>query len=92
MEASIYNIHSAPLRTGMPEHTTDVTELKRFCLEQRLPLFCTTVDEIEYFPNITEKVKKPYVKYFTIYNGIQITATDKLESRCSSFTPQEAQP
>lgn len=54
-------------------------ELERFCQERNLPIFHLQVGETVDGLGVVESCK-PYLKYFTFFEGHQFTATERMEA------------
>lgn len=61
----------------------DLTELKRFCKEYRLPLFCLRVEE-EVDRGVSTPLRSPWRKYFTLKWDWYIWAAEKDEEKAPS--------
>lgn len=80
-ELKIYSVVEIPIDPRVFTIKMEKTELQRFCKEQNLPLFSLEVEQTLLGPaRIPSEVKRPYVKYFTPFQGTQIVATEYTDS------------
>lgn len=80
-ELKIYSVVEIPIDPRVFTIRMEKTELQRFCKEQNLPLFSLEVEQTIRGPVwIPSEVKRPYVKYFTPFQGTQIVAVEYTDS------------
>lgn len=81
MDIGVYKTHQAPLHPpkDMPLIEMSKDELRRFCTENKLPMFTLKVEVISTYPGITESIDKPYLRHITFFNGAQFEATEQIK-------------